>query len=195
MQRALLEMELSWLRERYNTVTILSLSQNACYTFIARFAFQLPRSRVPIVISCVCGEIARPLTLRNSRAKHQDWFVLECNTMCIVIRTERRLRRLIVDLSSAPLLWDGLILVQDVRGHVIQVLPQLTVYPAFKNAAQSRLMQSGSFSHKRRYRVSKRCGCKCNGSPYWIESSYVFNDRMCRMICHVECTDIAIPTL
>ena len=52
--------------------------------------------------------------------------------MCIVIRTERRLRRLIVDLSSAPLLWDGLILVQDVRGHVIQVLPQLTVYPAFK---------------------------------------------------------------
>ena len=26
---------------------------------------------------------------------------------------------LIVHLSSAPLLWDGLILVQDVRGHVI----------------------------------------------------------------------------
>ena len=137
MQRALFEMELSWLRERYKTVIILPLSQNPCYTFIARFAFQLPRSRVPIVISCVCGEIARPLTLRNSRAKHQDWFVLECNTMCIVIRTERRLRRLIVDLSSAPLLWDGLILVQDVRGHVIQVLQSLASHAACHKGPQS----------------------------------------------------------
>ena len=46
---------------------------------------------------------------------------------------ERRLCRLIVDLSSAPLLWDGLILVQDVRGHVIQVLRQLTFTPPFHN--------------------------------------------------------------
>ena len=32
---------------------------------------------------------------------------------------------LIVDLSSAPLLWDGLILVQDIGRHVVQVLLQL----------------------------------------------------------------------
>ena len=57
--------------------------------------------------------------------------------MCIVIRTERRLRRLIVDLSSAPLLWDGLILVQDVRGHVIQVLQSLASHAACHKGPQS----------------------------------------------------------
>ena len=37
---------------------------------------------------------------------------------------------LVVHLSSAPLLWDGLILVQDVRRHVIQVLQSHAIHLA-----------------------------------------------------------------
>ena len=44
---------------------------------------------------------------------------------------------LIVHLSSAPLLWDGLILVQDVRGHVIQVLQSLASHAACHKGSQS----------------------------------------------------------
>ena len=44
---------------------------------------------------------------------------------------------LIVHLSSAPLLWDGLILVQDVRGHVIQVLQSLASHAACHKGPQS----------------------------------------------------------
>ena len=46
---------------------------------------------------------------------------------CLVNLAVNRILRLnlIVHLSSAPLLWDGLVLVQDVSGHVIQVLVRL----------------------------------------------------------------------
>ena len=44
---------------------------------------------------------------------------------------------LVVHLSSAPLLWDGLILVQDVRGHVIQVLQSLASHAACHKGPQS----------------------------------------------------------
>ena len=43
---------------------------------------------------------------------------------------------LVVHLSSAPLLWDGLILVQDVRGHVIQVLQSLASHLACHKVSQ-----------------------------------------------------------
>ena len=124
---------LKWSCPDYEKGTTLSLYYHYHRTLVTLLSLALPFNCLEAGSPSwylVYVEIARPLTLRNSRAKHQDWFVLECNTMCIVIRTERRLRRLIVDLSSAPLLWDGLILVQDVRGHVIQVLQSLASHAA-----------------------------------------------------------------
>ena len=70
-----------------------------------------------------CWKGPEPLRLHNSPAKCPGYVCPGYNTMCNQTANKPESRHfLVVDLSATPLLRNGLIHVEDVRGHVVQVL-------------------------------------------------------------------------